>query len=83
MLFSMLKLSEVRIHRILTNQIIPFNLICLAESVKESIRITASEFMKVMPAFVRRLAQREYDMLLVRPVKRRLLLKLYCLGRSH
>ncbi|CAH1772877.1 unnamed protein product, partial [Owenia fusiformis] len=51
-----------------------------AESVKDSIRDTAEALMEIMPMFVRRLAQREYDFILVNPVKRRLLLKMYCLG---
>lgn len=54
-----------------------------AESVKDSIRSTASDLMYMMPQFVRRLAQREYDFLLVSPVKRRLLLKMYCLGKLY
>ncbi|XP_013381613.1 uncharacterized protein LOC106152545 isoform X1 [Lingula anatina] len=51
-----------------------------ADSVKGSIRQTAGELMKMMPMFVRRLAQREYDFILLSPLKRRLLLKMYCLG---
>lgn len=51
-----------------------------AESVKPSIRTTASEFLSMMPSFARRLAQREYDFLLVRPVKRRIVLKLFVMG---
>lgn len=51
------------------------------ESVKESIRHTAAEFMKLIPVFVRRLAQREYDFILVSPMKRRMLLKMYCMGK--
>ena len=53
-----------------------------ADSVKDSIRRTAGEFMRLMPGFVRRLAQREYDLIMVRPIKRRILLKLYCMGKS-
>lgn len=53
------------------------------ESVKESIRQTATEFMKMMPMMVRRLAQREYDFILVPPVKRRLLFKMYCMGKPE
>lgn len=51
-----------------------------AESVKASIRDTAIEFLKLLPEFKRRLAQREYDFCLVTPVKRRMLLKMYTLG---
>ena len=54
----------------------------LLVSVKDSIRLTTTDLMKMMPSFVRRLAQREYDFILVRPVKRRLLLKLYCLSKT-
>ncbi|ELT88995.1 hypothetical protein CAPTEDRAFT_219939 [Capitella teleta] len=59
-------------------QIAPKSL--FAESVKDSIRTTAVEFMKIMPAFKRRLNQREFDFILIHPKKKRLLLKLYCLG---
>lgn len=31
--------------------------------------------------FVKRLAQREYDLLLISPLKRRILLKLFCMGK--
>ena len=48
---------------------------------KESIRHTATEFMKMMPTFVRRVAQREYDFILLSPLKRRMLLKMYCIGK--
>ena len=51
------------------------------ESVKNSIRHTAAEFMKMMPQFTRRVTQREYDFILMNPVKRRMLLKMYCMGK--
>ena len=47
---------------------------------KRSIRETAKEFLKLMPLFAKRLAQRDYDLILVPPVKRRLLLKMYALS---
>ena len=53
-----------------------------ANSVKDSIRRTAGEFMRMMPQFVRRLAQREYDFIMIKPVKRRILLKLYIMGED-
>ena len=48
---------------------------------KPTIRTTAAQFMEVMPGFVRRLNQREYDFILVAPVRRRLLLKMYCMSK--
>ncbi|XP_071800080.1 uncharacterized protein [Asterias amurensis] len=51
-----------------------------AESVKSSVRDTAQEFMKLMPSFKKRLAQREYDFILMTPMKRRMLLKMFTLG---
>ncbi|XP_052264616.1 uncharacterized protein LOC127867484 isoform X2 [Dreissena polymorpha] len=51
-----------------------------ADSVKKSIRRTAAEFMKLAPMFSQRLAQRDFDLILVPPVRRRLLLKMYILG---
>lgn len=53
-----------------------------SETVKESIRKTANEFLSVMPLFSQRLAQRDYDLILVSPMKRRMLLKMYCMGES-
>lgn len=50
-----------------------------ADSVSELSRATAERLAELAPSFVRRLAQREYDFLLVPAKKRRLLLKLYCL----
>ncbi|XP_071953972.1 uncharacterized protein [Antedon mediterranea] len=51
-----------------------------AESVKASIRETSQELMKMMPEFKQRMAQREYDFILITPMKRRMLLKMYVLG---
>lgn len=34
-----------------------------------------------MPAFAKRLAQRDYDFILINPMKRRMLLKMYCMGK--
>ncbi|XP_074641511.1 uncharacterized protein LOC141899231 [Tubulanus polymorphus] len=51
-----------------------------AASIKDSIRQTSAMLMDMMPKFVHCLAQREYDFLLMNPVKRRLLLKMYCMG---
>lgn len=59
--------------------IAPFSL--FAESVKPSIRVTAKELMKLLPSFKERLAQREYDFILVSPMKKRMLLKMYALGK--
>ena len=50
-------------------------------SIKSSIGETAKELLKVLPDFKKRLAQREYDFVLMEPVKRRLLLKMYCIGK--
>ena len=47
---------------------------------KNSVRETSQEFIKLMPSFKKRLAQREYDLILVPPMKRRMLLKMYVLG---
>ncbi|XP_053393909.1 uncharacterized protein LOC123525355 isoform X2 [Mercenaria mercenaria] len=51
-----------------------------AESVKKTIRKTAAEFMPMIPMFSQRLAQRDYDFILVPPHKKRLLLKMYIMG---
>lgn len=48
--------------------------------VQEPIRKNAANFMTLMPMFARRLAQRDYDFILVPPVKKRLLLKMYIIG---
>jgi hypothetical protein len=34
-----------------------------------------------MPAFAKRLAERDYDFILMNPMKRRMLLKMYCMGK--
>jgi len=47
---------------------------------KNSIKETSEEFIKLMPSFKRRLKQREYDFILVPPVKRRILLKMYIMS---
>lgn len=47
---------------------------------KSSVKETSEEFIRLMPAFRKRLKQREYDFILVPPVKRRLLLKMYILS---
>ena len=49
-------------------------------SVKKSIRETAKEFMTLMPQMRKRLDQREYDFILMDPMKKRMLLKMYVLG---
>lgn len=51
-----------------------------ADTVKRSIRRTAAEFMTMVPMFSQRLAQRDYDFILVNPVKKRLLMKMYIMG---
>ncbi|XP_072019322.1 uncharacterized protein [Amphiura filiformis] len=49
-------------------------------SMKSTIGDTAKELLKVLPDFKKRLAQREYDFVLMTPMKRRILLKMYCIG---
>ncbi|XP_047123331.1 uncharacterized protein LOC100206956 [Hydra vulgaris] len=49
-------------------------------SVKSSVRETSEEFIRLMPSFRKRLMQREYDFILISPLKRRILLKMYTLG---
>ncbi|KAL4236712.1 hypothetical protein ACF0H5_005096 [Mactra antiquata] len=51
-----------------------------AETVKKNIRRTATEFMTLIPMFSQRLAQRDYDFILIPPKKKRMLLKMYCMG---
>ncbi|ESO89671.1 hypothetical protein LOTGIDRAFT_234257 [Lottia gigantea] len=51
-----------------------------SDDVKESIKQNAEEFLTYMPSFSRRLAQRDYDFILVSPLKKRLLLKMNILG---
>ena len=62
------------------NHLSPISVFGTASTSKESVRKTAKEFLKLMPSFAKRLAQREYDLILVPPRKRRLLLKMYALG---
>ncbi|XP_076462253.1 uncharacterized protein LOC143294718 [Babylonia areolata] len=50
------------------------------EMVQESIRKNAAHFMTLMPVFAQRLAQRDYDLILVPPLKKRLLLKMYIIA---
>ena len=52
----------------------------LSASIKESIRKTASDLLIELPAFSRRLAQREYFLLFASKIKRRLLLKMYTIS---
>jgi len=47
---------------------------------KNSIKETSDEFIKLMPSFKKRLRQREYDFILMTPLKRRLLLKMYIMS---
>ena len=47
---------------------------------KNSIKETSEEFIKLMPSFKKRLKQREYDFILVSPLKRRMLLKMYVMS---
>ena len=51
-----------------------------SQSNKNTVQDTANELMKIMPAFRKRMDKREYDFILMNPVKRRMLLKLYALG---
>lgn len=62
------------------NHLSPISVFGTASTSKQSVRETAKEFLKLMPSFSKRLAQREYDLVLVPPRKRRLLLKMYALG---
>ena len=62
------------------NHLSPISVFGTSNTSKQSIRETAKEFLKLMPSFTKRLAQREYDLVLVPPRKRRLLLKMYALG---
>ena len=47
---------------------------------KTSVKETSEEFIRLMPSFRKRLKQREYDFILMPPMKRRLLLKMYILS---
>jgi hypothetical protein len=51
-----------------------------SQSNKKTVQDTANELMKIMPAFRERMDKRDYDFILMNPVKRRMLLKLYALG---
>ena len=51
-----------------------------SQSNKKTAQDTANELMKIMPAFRKRMDKREYDFILMNPVKRRMLLKMYALG---
>jgi hypothetical protein len=51
-----------------------------SQSDKNTAQDTANELMKIMPAFRKKLDKREYDFILMNPVKRRMLLKMYALG---
>ncbi|XP_005107153.1 uncharacterized protein LOC101860523 [Aplysia californica] len=51
-----------------------------AETVKENIRQNAARFVEMMPAFAQRLAQRDYDLILAHPVRKRLLFKMSMIG---
>ena len=62
------------------NHLSPISVFGSASTNKQSVRETAKEFLQLMPSFSKRLAQREYDLSLVPPRKRRLLLKMYALG---
>ncbi|KAL5022904.1 hypothetical protein ScPMuIL_002059 [Solemya velum] len=51
-----------------------------SDSIKASIQETSAEFVALIPSFARRLAQRDYDFILVSPQKKRILLKMFILG---
>ena len=51
-----------------------------ALSVKKTVREIAKELMVLMPQMRKRLDQREYDFILMDPMKKRMLLKMYVLG---
>ena len=51
-----------------------------ADTSKESVRYCAQELLKLLPAWQKQLQQREKDFILMRPVKRRILLKLYVMS---
>ena len=70
----MVKLFSLKMHLFIL-------LFHLTESVKKTIRKTAGEFMTMVPMFSQRLAQRDYDFILVNPVKKRLLMKMYIMGK--
>lgn len=51
-----------------------------ADSSKDSVRYCAQELHKLLPAWQKQLRQREKDFILMKPVKRRILLKLYVMS---
>lgn len=51
-----------------------------AESVKPSARKTAARFLGLMPALASRLSRRNFDFILVDPVRKKMLFKLYVFG---
>ena len=55
-------------------------LLVFGMSGKNSVKETSEKFIKLMSSFRKRLKQREYAMVLVAPIKRRLLLKIYILS---
>ena len=75
--FRNIRISVVKL--VLVSEYLKVNIL-LIDSVKKSVRKTAAEFMSLVPMFSRRLAQRDYDFILVNPVKKRLLLKMYIMG---
>ncbi|XP_004226995.2 uncharacterized protein LOC101242461 [Ciona intestinalis] len=62
-----------------------------AETLKSYVQTTITRLTEVLPKFSRRLKQREFDLILVSPVRRRMLLKMFAVacfmsgkeGRSH
>nr|CAB3263091.1 uncharacterized protein LOC101242461 [Phallusia mammillata] len=50
------------------------------ESLKMNVQSTVTDLMEVLPAFTKRLRQRQFDMILVPPVRRRLLLKMFAIS---
>ncbi|CAD5124369.1 DgyrCDS12661 [Dimorphilus gyrociliatus] len=51
-----------------------------SESVKESIRQTAKDFIMMKAKFAKRLAARDVEFALASPVKKRMMLKMYCIA---
>jgi len=47
---------------------------------KKKVQITSARLMKVLPAFTKRVHQRDFDLILVHPIKRRLLLKMFAVS---
>ncbi|CAK8681361.1 uncharacterized protein LOC143461099 [Clavelina lepadiformis] len=50
------------------------------ESLKTYVQTTINKLIEVLPAFSKRLQQREFDMILARPVRRRMLLKMFAIS---